>query len=206
MSNPKWLEWARQMQSIAQAGLTYSENPYDHERYEQLRDLAAEIIATYAQVDLPVVKDLLAGETGYLTPKIDVRGVVFQDGKLLLVKESSDGGWTLPGGWGDVDEPPSRAVEREVWEESGYQVQAKKILALYDRSLHGHPPHMSYVYKIFILCELQGGAPVDSLETSGASFFASDSVPPLSLQRTTAGEVERMFAHHAHPDWPTDFD
>ncbi|MBN1878353.1 MAG: NUDIX hydrolase [Anaerolineae bacterium] len=207
MTEPQWLIWTRALRALAQAGLTYNENPYDRERYEAIRDIAAEMAAAGADVDLPQVRDLFTGQTGYETPKVDVRGVVFQDDKLLLVQELSDGGrWTLPGGWADINEPPSTAVEREVWEESGYQTHATKLLLLYDRSLHGHPPHPFHIYKLFFLCELMGGAPTDSHETSGAAFFAEDAIPDLSISRTTPEEISRLFEHHRHPEWATEFD
>jgi ADP-ribose pyrophosphatase YjhB (NUDIX family) len=207
MNNPKWLEWAQTLQSLAQAGLTYSPNPFDIERYQHIRQVAAEIISTYAQVDLPVIQNLFAEQAGYTTPKVDVRAVVFREDKILLVKELLDHGlWTLPGGWVDVNEPPSRAAEREAWEESGYQVKAVKLLALYDRNQHGFPPYLFHTYKMFILCDLVGGAPATSIETGGAEFFAEDALPPLSVARTTPEVIARMFEHHRHPDWPTDFD
>ena len=206
MSQPQWLTWAQSLQSIAQAGLTYAQNPFDLERYAALRDLAAEIVAHQAEVDPTQMHEIFLHEAGYPTPKVDVRGVVIQDGQILLVKELSDGGWTLPGGWVDVNEPPSRAVEREVWEESGYQVRAARLLALYDRNLHGHPAHIFHIYKLFFLCELTGGAPADSIETAGASFFSPQALPPLSLGRTTPEEIERLFVLHQNPAWPTDFD
>lgn len=205
-TSPKWLDWAQRIQSLAQSGLTYSKNPFDLERYELLGKIAAEILAEYTQVDLPVIQNLLDTQSGYTTPKVDVRGVVFQDHKILLVKEHSDGGWTLPGGWVDVGEPPSLAAEREVWEESGYRVKATKLLALFDRNLHGHPPYIFHTYKVFILCDLAGGEPATSLETDGAEFFAQDALPPLSIQRTTSQEIDRFFEHLDHPDWPTDWD
>ena len=207
MMEPQWLEWARRLQSLAQAGLAYTEGPFDRERYEALRDLAAEIVAAGSETELPVVRNLFKAEQGYLTPKVDVRGVVFQEDRLLLVRELLDGGrWTLPGGWADVTDPPREAVEREVWEESGYQVRAVKLLAVYDRRRHGHPPHLFTIYKFFFLCEITGGAPASSLETAGATFFAEDALPELSLGRVTPSELVRLFEHHRHPEWPTDFD
>ena len=206
MTNPRWLDWVQRLQGIAQAGLTYSENVYDLERYRMLREIAAEILSEYSATDLPVVKTLLENETGYATPKVDCRGVVFQDDSILMVKELSDGGWTLPGGWVDVGEPPSLSVEREVWEESGYRVKAVKLLALLDRALHGHPPAPFSAYKMYFLCEITGGAPKDSHETAGAAFFAEDAIPPLSIQRTTPDEIQRMFVHHRNTDLSTEFD
>jgi ADP-ribose pyrophosphatase YjhB (NUDIX family) len=207
MPNPQWLTWARALRALAQAGLTYTENPFDKERYVAIQEIAAEMMATGAEADLTTVRDLFAEQAGYETPKVDVRGVVFRDDKLLLVRELLDGGrWTLPGGWADIQEPPSQAVEREVWEESGYETRAVKLLLLYDRDRHGHPPHAFSIYKLFFLCELLGGEPSDSHETGGADFFAEDAIPDLSISRVTPKEIAQLFDHHRHPEWPTEFD
>jgi ADP-ribose pyrophosphatase YjhB (NUDIX family) len=206
MAYPQWIDWAQRLQALAQSGLAYSPNIYDRERYEIIRSIAVEMLSAAAGIELPQVKELIDAQAGYATPKIDIRGVVFQEGKILLVRELADGGWTLPGGWVDVNEPPSRAVEREVWEESGYQVRANKLLAVYDRNQHGHPPYIFHTYKLYVRCELTGGQPVDSHETDGARFFGADNLPPLSTARTTPEVLARMFAHYDHPHWPTDFD
>jgi ADP-ribose pyrophosphatase YjhB (NUDIX family) len=205
---PTWLQWARRMQALAQSGLTYARDPYDVERYEALRTLAAEMLAAHAGMPRETVDTLFAADVGYATPKLDVRGVVFRDdGAVLLVRERSDGGWTLPGGWVDVGEAPSEAVEKEVREESGYVVRATKLLALLDRDRHGHPPHAHHIWKVFIRCSLVGGAAATpGLETEGVGFFHVDAIPPLSLTRIVPAEIARMFEHYAHPDWPTDFD
>lgn len=207
MSNPKWLQWAQSLEALAQAGLTYSANPFDIERYHHIRQIAAQIVSEYTHEDLPVIEEIYARQSGYTTPKLDARGVVFRDGKILLVKELLDRGrWTLPGGWVDVNEPPSRAVEREVFEESGYTVKAQKLLALLDRNQHGFPPFLFHTFKIFILCSLESGSPTTSIETGGAEFFAEDALPELSTARTTPQVLQRLFEHHRHPEWPTDFD
>jgi ADP-ribose pyrophosphatase YjhB (NUDIX family) len=205
---PSWLRWARRMQALAQSGLTYARDPYDVERYEALRALAAEVLAAHGGVSREAVHALFAADVGYATPKLDVRGVVFRDdGALLFVRERSDGGWTLPGGWVDVGEAPSEAVEKEVQEESGYVVRATKVLALLDRDRHGHPPHAHHIWKVFIRCSLVGGAAAGpGLETEGVGFFHADAIPPLSLTRVVPAEIARLFEHYAHPDWPTDFD
>jgi ADP-ribose pyrophosphatase YjhB (NUDIX family) len=205
---PAWVRWARRMQALAQNGLTYARDPYDVERYEALRALAAEVVASHAATPRDEVHDLFAADAGYATPKLDVRGVVFRDdGALLLVRERSDGGWTLPGGWVDVGESPSEAVEKEVREESGYVVRAAKVLALLDRDRHGHPPHAHHIWKVFIQCSLVGGsAAAPGLETDRVGFFHADAVPPLSLTRVVPAQIARLFEHYAHPDWPTDFD
>lgn len=203
-----WLTWVKQLRSIAQSGLSYAEGPFDRERYKQLLALAAEIAAYQTDGEFDKILALFAGAQGYETPKIDVRGVVFRDGRILLVRELLDGGrWTLPGGWADVNDRPSEAVEREVWEESGYRVRATKLLAVYDRRSHGHTPPLGYgAYKLFFLCEITGGAAAASIETAGAAFFGSDEIPELSMGRVTPAQITRLFEHYWHPEWPTDFD
>jgi ADP-ribose pyrophosphatase YjhB (NUDIX family) len=189
-----WLEWTRRLQAIAQSGLTYAQDPYDVERYQQVRQIAAEIASSHTQAPADRIDDLFSRESGYATPKLDIRAVVLNDqGKVLLVREKEDGLWTLPGGWVDVGESPSEAVEREVKEESGYEVRAVRLLALWDRDKHPHPPLPFHVYKIFFQCELLGGSPLTmSMETSEVRFFATSALPKLSLGRVTPWQIERL--------------
>lgn len=206
-STPRWLDWCQRLQAIAQTGLTFARDPYDRERYEALREIAVEMLAAGSDAEPAVIRDLLAAETGYATPKVDVRAVVFRDDKLLLVRERSDGGWTLPGGWADVAASPAENVVREVREESGYEVRAERLLAVYDRSLHPHePPFPFHIYKLFMLCTLVGGAAASTLETDDVGFFGEHELPELSLTRITRGQVLRMFEHHRQPGLPADFD
>jgi ADP-ribose pyrophosphatase YjhB (NUDIX family) len=215
-NEPQWLTWARRIQGIAQTGRHYTENDFDRERYEQLEALAVEIIDTYtADIENPTLTGIFKTEDGYATPKLDVRGVVFnKDGDVLLVREKLDGDkWTLPGGWADVNMPPSENVEREVIEESGYKVRPVKILACYDRRLHGHPPYMFHLYKLFFRCELLDETPIESpqgnLETTEAKWFAEDDLPAddeLSIGRVTNKQLHRFYEHLRHPEWATEFD
>ncbi len=205
--DPDWLGWAKRLQAIAQNGLTFSRDPFDVQRYTLVRDLAAEIMAHGSGTEILQIRELFAEQVGYATPKVDVRGVVFRDQRILLVRERLDGGWTLPGGWVDVCESPSESVAREIREESGYLARPLKLLAVYDRSKHPHvPPLPFHIYKLFFLCELLGGEASPSLETSDVGFFAEDEIPPLSISRTTEAQLVRMFAHLRHPHWPADFD
>lgn len=206
-TDPRWLAWAKQIQALAQAGLTYAQDPYDVERYATLRRIAAEMLAGASDVEIDLVLDLLERQDGYPTPKVDLRGVVFREGEVLLVREQSDGLWTLPGGWADVCESPREGVEREVREETGFEVRATKLLAVYDRSRHGHEPLFPFhVYKLFFRCEITGGEATPGMETSAVRFFAADSLPPLSRSRVLPAQIARMFAHLHHPAWPTDVD
>jgi ADP-ribose pyrophosphatase YjhB (NUDIX family) len=190
----KWIEWTQRLQAIAQNGLTYAKDKFDIERYKQLQEIASEIISNYTNHDFKEVQNYLTNETGYATPKIDVRGVVFKKEKILMVKDNADDRWTLPGGWADILQSPSENVEREVWEESGYKVKAKRLLAVYDRSKHGHHPEdPKYVYKMFFLCDIVGGSPQTSIETSAVDFFGSQELPEISYTRVTEKQIKRMF-------------
>lgn len=203
-----WLEWSQQLQAIAQNGLTYSKNVYDIERYRQIRQIAAEIMAAHSTLELNQVLTQFKQEAGYATPKVDVRAAVFHDNQILLVKEREDNCWTLPGGWADVGESPSSAIVREVYEESGYQTRAVKLLAVYDRNhpRHGHPPLQYQVYKLFFRCEIISGTPTASAETEAVAFFAEDQIPELSLTRVVPSQIARLFEHLHHPEEATDFD
>jgi ADP-ribose pyrophosphatase YjhB (NUDIX family) len=204
--DPQWLQWAKRLQAAGQNGLAYADNPFDVERYRAICTIAAEIFASHTGVEAERIADLFAGEIGHATPKVDVRGVVFRDDGILLVRERLDGRWSLPGGWADVYDAPSEATVREVYEESGYRTRAVKLLALYDRTRQGHPPMPFHVYKIFFRCELLGGEPAGSIETDGVGFFEEDSIPELSIGRVLPGQITRLFEHYRHPDWPADFD
>jgi ADP-ribose pyrophosphatase YjhB (NUDIX family) len=207
LNRPPWLDWARRLQAIAQNGLTYASDPYDVERYTAMRHLAAEMIAAGSDAQMSVVRELLGSDTGYATPKIDVRGVVFQDNKILMVKERSDGRWTLPGGWADVNESPSESVIRETYEESGYRTRCLRLLAVFDRDKHPHQPaFLFHIYKLFIRCEIVGGAAKASSETVEVAYFGETELPELSITRVTPWQVHRMFEHLKTPDLPTDFD
>ena len=207
MSVPQWLVWARRLQAIAQSGLTYCQDKFDIHRYEEVRDIAAEMMMAGAALPSAApIQDLFAQQSGYATPKIDVRVAAFHEGRLLLVRELEDGCWTLPGGWADVGEPPSIAAAREVREESGYEVHISKLAAIFDRELHGHPPYAFHSYKVFFLAEVLGGAAQDSHETADARFFAEDQLPPLSLVRVVPSQIALMFEHLRHPELPTAFD
>ncbi|MBZ0295603.1 MAG: NUDIX hydrolase [Anaerolineae bacterium] len=217
MQTPQWLDWVQRLQAVAQSGLTYDPQPFDRERYEIVREIAVEMLAAQAGMEPAVIRDLFEGQAGHATPKVDVRGVVFKDDALLLVRENLDGGrWTLPGGWADINEVPSEGVVREVYEESGYRTRASKLLAVYDRRLHGHPPATFHAYKMFFLCELLDDQPhTDYADETGASFtetgevafFPEDQIPAdLSLGRVTPAQIKRLFEHLRDSELPTDFD
>ena len=200
------LTWARKVQAIAQNGLTFAQDPFDRERYTQLQELAASIVSAELDIPLGKAKALWEKEEGYATPKVDVRGGVFDRDKVLLVRERSDGKWTLPGGWVDVNDAPSEAVEREIYEESGYRAKAIKLAALVDRNRHPHPPLVHHIYKLFFLCERIGGAATLSHETDGVDFFPVNALPELSTGRTLSSQIERLYQHQLNRDLPTDFD
>lgn len=204
---PQWLAWAREMLAMAQTGLTYAADPYDRERYERLRSIAAEMIAVHGEIEPAPVRDLFARDIGHATPKVDVRGAIFRDDTMLLVRERSDGNWTLPGGWADPGETPSAAVVREITEESGLETRATRLLACWDRDAQNHPPAPFYAYKLFFACEVIRERPLpENRETFDVAYFPEDALPPLSLARITPAEVRALFELYRHPERPAAFD
>ena len=204
--NFQWLKWISEIQAIAQSGLTYTTNEYDKERYIRLREIAAEIAAQCSGNQAPDVENIFSLEKGYATPKIDVRSFILKDDKLLLVKERSDGLWTLPGGWADVNESASEAVIRETKEESGYNETAIKLLAFWDKLKHDHPLQWPHVYKCFFHCEIISGEATENLEVSEVDFFDINNLPPLSTPRVTANQLIRLHGLVYKKTPPTEFD
>ena len=200
-----WVNWVRRLQSIAQNGRNYCKNEFDLQRYQQVEDVAAEIAAKYSDGELQTIKAMFRQETGPATPKIDVRAAVISENKILFVKERGDG-WTLPGGWVDPGESPGEAAVRETREESGFDVKAVRLMAIYDRDRQGHPPCPFHVYKLIFLCKLVGGSAKTSLETEAACFFGEGELPALSESRVLLAQVKRAFAFARDPNLPADFD
>lgn len=202
----KWLEWAKRLQSLSQAGLTFSKDIYDIERYEEIRTISAEIMAEYTGLEMQKIRDLFTNETGYQTPKADIRGVVFKDNQILMVKESMDDRWALPGGFCDIGLSPSENIIKEIKEESGYATVPVKLLALLDKNKYPHPPQPYHYYKIFIRCEIVGGAPSTGIETNGVQFFSENNLPSLSMDRNTESQINLMFEFLRNPAKDTVFD
>ena len=200
------LEWARKLQALAQNGLAFSRDPFDRERYSQLQALAADMVSVELGIPAARARAVWEDERGYATPKVDVRGGVFDGDQVLLVRERSDGRWTLPGGWADVNDAPSEAVAREIHEESGYRARAVKLAALVDKNRHPHPPGVHHIYKLFFVCELTGGSPRTGHETDAVEFFPVRALPELSTGRVLGPQIERLYEHRLNPGLPTDFD
>ena len=203
--NPKWMEWAQEIFSLSQSGLTYSGNEYDIARYKRLQEITAEMIASQSQIEKQAVLESFSMQAGYITPKVDVRGAVVKDGKILLIQERADDRWAMPGGWADLGDSPRSVAEREVWEESGYRVRAEKVIAVIDAN-RIEPFEFYHAYKLIFLCTLIEGEPRTSYETLAVDFFDPDHLPPLSLYRTNEDMIREVFAHLQHPDRPTAFD
>jgi ADP-ribose pyrophosphatase YjhB (NUDIX family) len=201
-----WLEWARKIQAISQTGSHYAQNDFDYQRYKALQGIAAEIISKYSKCKFSRVYGMFEDQTGYATPRVDVRGAVFREGKILLVRERMDGGWTMPGGWADVGDIPSEAIEREVLEETGFIVQSRKVIGVYDAN-RIEPLELFQAYKIVFLCDLLGGQARTSNETSDVKFFSLDQIPDtLSGERTSTRHLKDAFQHILEPDKMTVFD
>ena len=204
--NPPWLHWATQVEAISRTGLHYAKDPFDIERYETLHHIAAEMMAAYSDRDPKYIDGLFQVDKGHATPKIDVRGIVFHNNRLLLIRERSTGKWTVPGGFADIGESASEAVAREVYEESGFQVRTSRLLAIYDRAKHDHPPIWFACYKLIFECQIIGGEAQESIESSGIAFFERNALPELDLGRITQDQIERLWNLHDHPDWAAEFD
>jgi ADP-ribose pyrophosphatase YjhB (NUDIX family) len=198
-TQPDWLTWARTVQAVAQNGLEFCQNPFDRERYEKLNKLAVEMFAAHTGQDAQTLNGWFSVQPGYATPKVDVRGACFRDGRVLLVRERADGRWCLPGGWADVGDVPSEAAEREVLEEAGFTSRARKVLGVFDANRGGEPFAAFHAYKVIFLCDILGGEARPDHEILEVGFFARDDLPPLSLARTSAEHLAECFAHLDDP-------
>ena len=206
MDEPAWLRIGRELRAIAQIGLTFSKDQFDRQRYTRVRELAASLIAQGSNESLDTVLGLFGQDAGYATPKVDVRGAAFIDGRILMVREISDGKWTLPGGWADVNQTAAECVVREIAEESGFQARALKLAAVHDYQRSNRGRMLDSIYKVFFICEIIGGSARASDETSEVAFFSRSELPPLSAGRASEAQIERMFQHREHPELPADFD
>jgi ADP-ribose pyrophosphatase YjhB (NUDIX family) len=205
MSAHTWLEFAKRVQSLAQAGLTYAENDYDRERYEELSEISVNILAQLTDEEVPKIKELFTNEIGYQTPKVDVRAVIFREGKILLVREKIDNCWSLPGGWADVGYSAGEVAVKETREEAGLEVRPVKLLAVLDKKFHPHPPSPYHTYKMFIQCEETGGVLQAGAETLDVQYFSRDGLPALSVERGTVSQINLLFEYLDNPQKETVF-
>lgn len=203
---PRWLDWAREIQSLCQTGLAFAGTDYETQRYQRLNEIAAEIISEHTGLPVPELVENFSAQPGYATAKIDVRGAVVRDGRILLVQERRDQRWCMPGGWADVGDMPSEMVAREVWEESGFEVVPRRLIGVYDANRHGRPLELYHAYKVVFMCEITGGEPRTSDETMGVDFFSFDSLPPLSEHRTSERHLADVRAHISDACLPPVFD
>ena len=202
----KWLKWAIEIQSLAQAGLTYTNNVYDIERYERLREISAEIISEKSNISLDRVKDLFCNETGYQTPKLDTRAAIFKDNKILLTHENN-GTWSLPGGWCDILESVGSNTKKEVKKETGLDVETVKIISIQYRNKHNKPIYAYGVCKVYILCNVTGGEFIPNIETTEIKYFSLDEIPyNLAEEKTNKGQIELCFKAYQDKNWQTQFD
>ncbi len=204
--NYKYLELTKRIQAIAHAGLTYADNGFDQERYQELSEISLQLMQEFSNTDIAIIADLFKHKKDYPTPKVDIRAVIFQDDQLLMVREKVDGCWALPGGWADVGYTPAEVVVKEVREEAGLDVSAVKVLAILDKKCHPHPPQPFYIYKIFILCDVLGGVISAGVETSDVAFFSQKAIPPLSEDRNTMSQIDMLFSLKENSDAAVIFD
>ncbi len=202
----QWLDWARELEAMAQTGLTFSHNEYDNERFKRLYEIAAAITAMHTQLSNQEVFEDFCMQSGYATPKVDVRAAIVRDGRILLVQEKSDECWCMPGGWADVGDVPSQAAVRDVKEESGYEVIAKRVIGVYDANRSGSPMDFYHAVKLIYWCEIIGGRPRSSYETLAVDFFDFEQLPVLSINRTSEKHLRHVRAFIENTDRPAFFD
>ncbi len=200
------LDQARRLLAVAQSGLHYTRSEFERERYEEIAQLAAEMLSNESSYTARQLRDAWIVEQGYSTPKLDVRGAMFRGDTVLLVRERSDGKWTVPGGFADVNETPSVSILKEIEQESGYTARVLKLAAVHDRNKHNYPQFMFHLWKLLFVCEITGGAARVSNETDGVEFFPVNELPPLSTGRITAEQIHLLYRHHQQPALPTEFD
>lgn len=202
---PKWLEWAKELQFIAQAGVTYTKDVFDLERFERIREISAEIMSMYSGLPLERVQELFCNEVGFQTPKLDTRAAIFKDDKILLVKEK-DGTWSLPGGWVDVNETIRSNTIKEVKEEAGLDVEPLRVIALHDKNKHNTKPHAYNICKVFVLCKLIGGTFKENIETIESSFFSLNELPELDEGKNCKEQISMCFDAYNNDCWHVEFD
>jgi ADP-ribose pyrophosphatase YjhB (NUDIX family) len=200
------VQWAIELQALSQAGLAYSTNVYDRERFNRIREIAAEIMSVKTGLSLAQVTDVFCSETGFQTPKLDTRAAIFQDGRILLVRERLGGTWSMPGGWVDVDQSIAGNTVKEVHEEAGLIVTADRLVALLDRNRHNTPPFAQGIIKAFVICTVQGGSFQANSETDASAYFDLDHLPELSVGKNTAAQIRLCAAAAADEHWQTVFD
>ncbi|MBL8268346.1 NUDIX hydrolase [Steroidobacter sp.] len=200
------LDLSRRLLALSQTGLHFSAEEYDRERYREMAEIAGELLALESDKKPDELRAAWLVEDGYATPKVDVRGAVFRGDQVLMVRERVDGKWTLPGGWADVNDTPSHAVEKEIEQESGFTARAVKLAAVLDRNKHNHPKFLYHVWKMFFICEITGGDFRTSYETTEVKFFPLAELPELSTGRVTAEQIQRAYKHHLDRSLATEFD
>lgn len=203
--NKRWLDWAIELQSLAQAGLTYGKDMYDLERYERIREISAEMVSYMSEIPLDKAKNLFCNESGYQTPKLDTRAAVFKNGKILLVHENN-GTWSLPGGWCDVNVSVVENTIKEVKEEAGLDVVAEKIIAIQDRAKHNLPLYVYGVCKVFVQCAVTGGQFTENIETTESRYFSMEELPTLATEKNNEEQIRMCFEAYYAENWKTQFD
>lgn len=196
----KWLDVARRVQAIAQTGLHYTEGKYDKDRYEELYELSLKMLEEWSDTEITKARAFFDNDEGYRTPKVDIRSVVFKGDKILMVREEQDGKWSLPGGWADVNYSPRETAVKETREEAGLEVEAVRLLGVFDKLKHSHPPDPVHAYKLFVLCKKVGGQLQTGMETLGVGFFGKNELPELSTDRVTREQVLLMFEYRQNPE------
>ncbi len=202
----KIINWAAELQSLSQTAIYYCKDKFDKERFQRVREIAAEMMTLKTGLSLDKVKDLFCGDEGYQTPKIDTRAAIFKDDKVLFVRES-DGRWTLPGGWCEFNLTPAENVVKEVKEEAGLDVTVDKLVAVHDRERRNADTYIFGVAKFFFLCSELGGEFTANIETIESKYFAEDELPTsMANEKCTVAQIKLCFKAYRADFWETQFD
>jgi len=203
-----WLSFAKRLHSIATTGISYTKNHYDRERFEEIQAICSQMMALIGQVPIERIDALISAQAkGYVTPTIDVRGAVFRDDKILLVREKTDGRWTLPGGFADVGLSAAENICKEIAEEAGIAASAHLLYSIRHKAKGDYDPDVRDFYKLFFLCEpADDRDPEPGPETSDARFFARAEIPPLSTGRVIEEDLDMAWTFKSQSLSKTSFD
>ncbi|MDX2049868.1 MAG: NUDIX hydrolase [Rickettsiaceae bacterium] len=196
-----------ELQALAQSGITYSKDQFDIERYKKILIIAAKLLSNNSNHKYTDVLELFTNDSGYATPKIDLRAAVFKNKKILLVKEKNDNLWSIPGGWADVNLSPSENIIKEIKEETGFDAVILKLIGIFDKRKNNGIIKWPHVYKIFFLCEINGcQSEYSKDEIIDINFFGLNNLPSLSKERVNEDQIQKCFAHYTKKDVMADFD
>jgi ADP-ribose pyrophosphatase YjhB (NUDIX family) len=193
MLNTAFLNEIKRLKSLADTGLLYCKNEYDLERYHELQEIAMRLLNGFSGKSFEDLQFMFPKAVDYPTAKVDIRGILFShDKKVLLAKESADNKWSLPGGWADIGYTPKETVVKEFKEETGLEVIPERLLAVFDKKMHPHPPQPFYVYKMVFYCKAVTTEINKGFDVLDVQYFDVDNLPELSEDRILKSQIQLL--------------